>query len=225
MDRQADAGGRPGVKPGWIALYGEEVLRDEDLPNCCRRSAPENGTGEAFDCPGCGAAWKRVVPVDGPLGWGERILPGRHEEARESEAHIAAWFLHAPNAHPVWDRYILSLIHLRDVPGFPPANKEREDDTHEVVLMPLDPERSPRVEDLGSMVAMTPPNVAVQFRSGSDEEAMEVTETVAWALVRGTLPVEPVGIRGAVEGWKHMVRMYATGARVLNEHDRKRRYR
>ena len=225
MREEKSAGGGPGVRPGWIAPGGEEVLQDADLPSCCRRVAPEDGTGEAFECPGCGAGWKRVVPVDGPLGWGERILPGRHEEAREGGTQIAVWFLHLPGAHPVWDRYTLSVIHLRDEEGVPPATKEREDDTHEVVLMPLDPEKKPRVEDLGSMAAMTPPNVAVQFRSATDDEASEVAETVAWALVRGTLPVEPVGIRGAVEGWKHMVRTYATGARVLNEHDQKRRYR
>ena len=221
MREERFAGGKPEIRPGWIAPGGEEVLRDEDLPGCCRRRAPEHGLGEAFDCPSCGARWKRVVAVDGPLGWGERIYPGRHEEARQGGTQIAVWFLHLPGAHPLWDRYMFSVIHLRDQEGMPPATKEREDDTHEVVLMPLDPEKGPRVEDLDSMSALTPPNVAAQFRSASDEEASDVAETVAWALVRGTLPVEPVGIRGAEEGWRRMVRTSATIGRLQSEHDGK----
>ena len=207
------------IRPGWVALHGKEVLADEDLPSCCRREVYT--AGEVVDCPGCGARWNQVVRADGPAGEAERLYPGRHEKPEEGGAQIAMWFLHLPEAHPAWQHYMLTLIHLRDLPGMPPATKEREDDTHEIVPMPLDSGNEPHVEDLDSMRALTPPNIAVQFRSGSDEEAMEVAEMVVWRLVRGTLPAEPVGIRGAEEGWRQMVRVYADGERALNEHDGK----
>jgi hypothetical protein len=45
-----------------------EVLYEEDMPGCCQRSAYEArssfGGGHDFDCPGCGASWQALVPVE-----------------------------------------------------------------------------------------------------------------------------------------------------------------
>jgi hypothetical protein len=44
----------------WIATLGEEVVYEEDLPACCRRSA----VGEdSFECPVCGAMWQAPLLV------------------------------------------------------------------------------------------------------------------------------------------------------------------
>jgi hypothetical protein len=45
----------------WIAALGEEVVYEEDLPACCRRSAREYDT--SFECPGCGAMWQEPIPL------------------------------------------------------------------------------------------------------------------------------------------------------------------
>ena len=47
----------------WIAALGEEVLYEADLPACCRRSA-RGSSGEAFECPSCGAIWRAPLPVE-----------------------------------------------------------------------------------------------------------------------------------------------------------------
>ena len=45
----------------WMAALGQEVLYEEDLPACCRRSAR---TGDrSFECPACGAMWQEALPV------------------------------------------------------------------------------------------------------------------------------------------------------------------
>jgi hypothetical protein len=44
----------------WIAVLGEEVVYEEDLPACCRRSV----VGEdSFECPACGAMWQAPLPL------------------------------------------------------------------------------------------------------------------------------------------------------------------
>ena len=46
----------------WIAALGEEVLYEEDLPACCRRSA--RAYKENFECPSCGAMWRVPLPTE-----------------------------------------------------------------------------------------------------------------------------------------------------------------
>jgi len=45
----------------WIAALGEEVVYEEDLPACCRRSAREHDG--SFECLGCGAMWQEPLPL------------------------------------------------------------------------------------------------------------------------------------------------------------------
>jgi predicted RNA-binding Zn-ribbon protein involved in translation (DUF1610 family) len=42
-------------------------VHTEDLPECCRRSAPEHGWLQ-FECPSCGAAWTTAA---------KRVMEGR----------------------------------------------------------------------------------------------------------------------------------------------------
>ena len=46
----------------WIAALGEEVLYEEVLPACCRRTAREYD--RSFECPVCGAMWQKPIPVE-----------------------------------------------------------------------------------------------------------------------------------------------------------------
>ena len=41
---------------------GEEVLYEEDLPGCCRRSA--RCFEGSFECPACGACWQGLMAVE-----------------------------------------------------------------------------------------------------------------------------------------------------------------
>ncbi len=46
----------------WVAALGEEVLYEEDLPSCCRRSS--RSSDDSFDCPACGAVWQATLAVE-----------------------------------------------------------------------------------------------------------------------------------------------------------------
>lgn len=49
----------------WVAELGEEILYEEDMPGCCRRSA-HGFEDYSFDCFGCGATWRTALPVAEP---------------------------------------------------------------------------------------------------------------------------------------------------------------
>ena len=45
----------------WIAALGVEVVYEEDLPACCRRSALNYD--DSFECLVCGAVWREPLPL------------------------------------------------------------------------------------------------------------------------------------------------------------------
>ena len=62
MDRASFRQGRVVGGSVWMAALGQEVLYEEDLPACCRRSA--RGGDRSFECPACGAMWQEALPVE-----------------------------------------------------------------------------------------------------------------------------------------------------------------
>ncbi|MDQ3863792.1 MAG: hypothetical protein M3317_09880 [Actinomycetota bacterium] len=61
MDRASLGEGRVVRGSAWIAALGEEVVYEEDLPACCRRSALRYD--ESFECQVCGAMWQKPLPL------------------------------------------------------------------------------------------------------------------------------------------------------------------
>ena len=61
MDRASFREGRVVGGSAWIAALGEEVVYEEDLPACCRRSALHYD--ESFECLVCGAMWQKPLPL------------------------------------------------------------------------------------------------------------------------------------------------------------------
>jgi hypothetical protein len=62
VDRASLRKGRVVRGSAWIAALGEEVLYEEDLPACCRRTA--RSYEDSFECPVCGAMWQKPLPLE-----------------------------------------------------------------------------------------------------------------------------------------------------------------
>jgi hypothetical protein len=144
--------------------------------------------------------------VTGPFGTATEIdmattTPGTPAQ----QASLACWFLHIPGAHPLWSRFLLSAVHLREVDGAPPAFKRFAGATHEMLVIALDPALEPRPDDVTTWRHLTPVNVVEQFAVNTDEDAIAITEALARACVDGLLLVEPEGILGAREQWTQTV--------------------
>lgn len=98
--------------------------------------------------------------------------------ASAGTAYSACWIVHAPWAHPIWHSYAIHLVDLNtDIEG-KPAQKLREDVTHEMTLWALDPDpnkqpvigESLKDWDLNGCM-LQPANYGYQFVADSDEAA------------------------------------------------------
>lgn len=115
---------------------------------------------------------------------------GRRLKAGDTTPHaiVATWIIEAPWAHPLWHSYILSLVHLREVEGQPPATIYRPDATHEMVLEALNPE-FPRqaIFDRCEIARLSPVNFAVQLAVRDDAAAAAVALDVVQRIAKGRL--------------------------------------
>lgn len=46
----------------WVSEIGEEVIYEQDLPDCCRREG--RGAEDEFECLVCGARWQAALSVE-----------------------------------------------------------------------------------------------------------------------------------------------------------------
>ncbi len=46
---------------------------------------------------------------------------------KEHQGHLATFLVNSPIAHPIWSYWMVALVHLRDIPGVPPARKHYPD--------------------------------------------------------------------------------------------------
>lgn len=104
----------------------------------------------------------------------------------DHEATLGMWIVSAPYAHPAWHMYSVSVVHLRDIPGAPPANKRYPEAEYELTIWALDPNVvvDPDVHPL-KLPILTPPNLVHQFHGVTDEQARAVTGALAYAFVDG----------------------------------------
>ena len=103
--------------------------------------------------------------------WGERVT--LKPQTPDQEATLAGWLIHAPGQSPAWSDYLLMLVHLRDLPGVPPATRKFPEAEYQMTLFALDPEGKPRADDAETWWPLTPFNAEVQFAGPtSDSQAM-----------------------------------------------------
>lgn len=120
-------------------------------------------------------------------------------DRQDPAAALARWVLHLPGQHPFWSYYLLSVVHLRDLPGFAPAYKRSPDMEHEVTLFALDPAVTPDPDNPATIKVLTPVNYVEQFAGLTDEQARLLGAQLALAFIAGQLLAEPSGISGARE--------------------------
>jgi hypothetical protein len=112
-------------------------------------------------------------------------LTAEEVEAEAMAAMVHMWILHVPWAHPAWEYYVASLIHLRDVPGWRPAIKHSINATHEFTLLAVSPRHPPMQNAVP--VALMPPNFVGQFEAASDAAAADYVRLRLHEICDGAL--------------------------------------
>lgn len=152
----------------------------------------------------------RVPDFTGRLGqaWTLPVDPSMIV-APEQAATLALVFLALPPVHPLWPRYLLCGIHLRDVEGqSKPPTKRSPNATHELMLIALNPEKGEYTPEnvseklLAGGCYLTPLNIVEQVEDLTDEQFRQLVPLIARALCDGFLAAEPNDFMGARDFWK-----------------------
>ena len=118
----------------------------------------------------CGKAWLLKAQADKP-------------------ASLASWLVNRPGAHPHWQWWLVSVVHLRDVPGLPPANKQYPEAEFEFLIYSIDPTSCPNPvpDDDGGYPHLIPFDVVEHFHGIQDGEAVRLCEGAIYSIVEGII--------------------------------------
>lgn len=116
-------------------------------------------------------------------------------EANDKKPHgcISQWLVKG-KFHAFWDHWSITVCHLRDVEGLPPAHKDSPDETHEFLIVALNPgddANNRKVYDPDDLPEplpfLMPPDCAVRFKSKSDAQATSICEAAVKMIVAGDI--------------------------------------
>jgi hypothetical protein len=127
----------------------------------------------------------RTPDQEGPAakGW---IVPTEQFE-RKAPAHLASWMVVGDGFHLLWDTWIISTCHLRDVPGVDPPKLDYPGAEYEIVIAALDPNHGPYDPDHlpQGIPRMTPIDLVKQFDGCSDEQAARLVGLMVREICAG----------------------------------------
>jgi hypothetical protein len=135
----------------------------------------------------------RPPDLAGPLARAWDVIGRKDELARDDlqqQAALAAWFLHAPAAHPCWQWYALSVVRLSDVPGYPPALRRYPAAQYELLVAAISPEDSQDFDPGTARVyrMLTPFDHVIQFHGVTEGQAARVAAELAGRVTMGLSP-------------------------------------
>lgn len=127
--------------------------------------------------------WETVQPscsgITGKVWLFDRAAIMRRDP--DSKAFVSGALLYAPHAHPMWNWWMLQLIHLRAVPGIEAPTLKFAEATHEIFCIAINPDSNP--PDPRDFLAdrldlLTPTDIVQQFHANSDADAATVFNTL-----------------------------------------------
>lgn len=123
------------------------------------------------------------------------LPPPLPDAAGAASQALDSWLLQIPGL-AIWSRYAILCASLRDVPGVPPAFKDFEEATHELIVLAIHPDvPSDKFEEGCWSPYLTPINFVRQVCCESDEKMNRVTQELARQCVMGQLWPEMESVR------------------------------
>lgn len=113
----------------------------------------------------------------------------------DQSATLMSYLVNFPASHPLWPTYTVSVIHLRDIPGVAPANKDYPEAEFEFMVVALDPNGTLghplATDDIESWHHLVPLNVRVQFNAANDEDAKQRCTDAVTLICQHGVGIEP----------------------------------
>lgn len=143
----------------------------------------------------------REPDITGAAGkaWKVKVQPP------QDKTTLSAYLVSVYGAHPFWNWWLVSVIHLRDVPEIPPAHKNYPEATHEFLILTIDPSGCPPDPDKPDYKYLTPVDVQVQFHGLDDERVQKFCEDAVTAIADGQISPDQ-DYRNA---WKQLILAYS----------------
>lgn len=126
-------------------------------------------------------------PIAGPYGIAEEVPL---EGLANAGATLCAWLITSSVYHPLWNQYLLAVVGLGEVPGFPPAKLKFPGASHELIVHAIDPKDGTVYKPTdGRFPQLIPINICEQYEA-TDAEMTEVAWLACRAVVHGGLNPE-----------------------------------
>jgi hypothetical protein len=111
------------------------------------------------------------------------------------DAGLSTWIVNGPY-HPLWSWWHVGVIHLRDMPSAPPAQKQYPEAEYEFAIYSLNPDgRNGGTPDIDKLEAgdaeggmpgfLSPPDVQFHFHGVTDEQAAKICDLAVEQIVAG----------------------------------------
>lgn len=123
---------------------------------------------------------------NGVRAWNRADIP---HTMPDHDASLSQWLLHVPWSHPIWPWHILSIIHLRDLPGAEPAHKKYPDAEYELLIGAINPKKCPNPDpdSREGYPILSPLGVSEQFHGLKDAEIPAFGEALVKAIIAGAI--------------------------------------
>lgn len=119
---------------------------------------------------------------------------------------IGGWFVNVNWAHPVWNLWLVGVVHLRDIEGVPPPKRHYPDAAYEFGIWSVDPRPLATVPfdpDMGEGHGILhPPDAIVHFHGVDDRRALMLLDSAVNVILAGRMSPDS-GFRRA---WEELVR-------------------
>lgn len=147
----------------------------------------------------CGRAWKLQPAAPLP----------------QQIATLSTWLVNRPGAHPFWEWWTVTVVHLREVDGLPEAARVYPEAEYEFQIRTLDPEVSPTphpdMVDEGYDY-IDPPDVIEQFHGINDRQAQALCSMAIQEILDGHLSPDE-NFRAE---WDKLIREKVSSLRAVN---------
>ena len=125
-----------------------------------------------------GKAWLAKRDTNGPADWA---------------ATLRSYQVNGIGFHPMWEWWLVVVVHLRAIDGVPPAVKSYPEAEYEFQIVSLDPAAPvPSPDELAAghrYRFLTPPDCVHQFHGVNDAQAADLVDLAVNAIVtRGVSP-------------------------------------
>jgi hypothetical protein len=119
---------------------------------------------------------------------GVGVLAWRLAKDNDAPASLEAWLVRCSWAHPMWDHWLISVVHLRPVNGLPPAVLSYPKAEFELTCIALSPYHVADPDyKAHPFHRLTPTDQALQFDGVTDKQAVTICEDFVDAICRAQL--------------------------------------